>query len=101
MAVRELPFVNLMNALALVVVYARNDGPKFERAAVKWLGRFALEGKDMRLADVQLAAAAAFASLRGLRHEKAEKTLLLCTRRPRAYRDYLRPQHGKRAPCRS
>jgi hypothetical protein len=49
--------------------------PKFEAAAVRWLARFGLEGRDVRLADVQLAAAA-FASLRGVRHEKAEKTLL-------------------------
>jgi hypothetical protein len=75
MAARELGYVSLMHALSLVVLYARTDSPKFEPAAVRWLARYALEGRDVRLADVQLAAAA-FASLRGLRHEKAEKTLL-------------------------
>jgi hypothetical protein len=39
------------------------------------LSRYALEGRDVRLANVQLAAAA-LASLRGLRQEPAEKTLL-------------------------
>jgi hypothetical protein len=59
----ELGYMSLMHALSLVVLY------------VRWLARFALEGREVRLADVQLAAAA-FASLRGQRHEKAEKTLL-------------------------
>lgn len=42
---------------------------------MRWLARLALEGRDMGLADVQLAAAA-LGCLRGLRYEKAEKTLL-------------------------
>ncbi len=74
MAARELGFLSLPNALALVVCYARAGSPKFESAAVRWLGRLALEGRDIGLADVQLAAAA-LACLRGLRHERAEKTL--------------------------
>jgi hypothetical protein len=53
---------------------ARTDSPKFE-PAVRWLARLALEGSDVGLADVQLAAAA-LACPRGLRHERAEKTLL-------------------------
>jgi hypothetical protein len=75
MAARELPYMSLGNALALVVGYARSGSPKFEPAAVRWLARFALEGREVRLADVQLAAAA-LASLRGLRSEGAERTLL-------------------------
>lgn len=75
MAVRELPHVHLGNALALVVVYARADSPKFEPAAVRWLARLALEGRDIKLAELQLAAAA-LASLRGHRTDVAEKTLL-------------------------
>lgn len=74
-AARELGFLSLQNALALVVLYAQEDSPKFESAAVRWLARLAFEGKDMRLADLQLAAAA-LSSLRGLRRERAEKTLL-------------------------
>lgn len=67
--------MSLLNALSLVTLYARTGSSKFEPAAVRWLARLALEGKDMRLADVQLAAAV-LACLRGLRHEKTEKTLL-------------------------
>jgi hypothetical protein len=74
-AARELGFLSLQNALAHVVLYAQEDSPKFESAAVSWLARLALEGKDVRLSDVQLAAAA-LASLRGLRRERAEKALL-------------------------
>ncbi len=75
MAARELGHVNLMNALALVVVYARANSPTFEAAAVRWLARLALEGRDIRLADLQLAAAA-LVSLRGHRTDAAENTLL-------------------------
>ena len=75
MAARELGYMSLMNALSLVVCYARAGSPKFEAAAVRWLARLALEGQDVGLADVQLAAAA-LACLRTRRHEKAEKMLL-------------------------
>lgn len=75
MAARELGWLSLMDALSLVTCYARSGSPKFETAAVRWLARLALEGSDVGLADVQLAAAA-LACLRGRRHEKAEKTLL-------------------------
>jgi hypothetical protein len=42
---------------------------------VRWLARLAVEGREVRLSDLQLAAAA-LACLRGRRHEQAEKTLL-------------------------
>jgi hypothetical protein len=29
--------------------YPKDDSPKFEQAAVRWLARFALEGRDVRL----------------------------------------------------
>lgn len=74
-AARELGFLSLQNALALVVLYAEESSPKFESAAVRWLARLALEGKDMRLAELQLAAGA-LSGLRGLRRENAEKALL-------------------------
>jgi hypothetical protein len=53
-----------MNALALVVFYARANSPKFEPAAVRRLARFALRRPRVRLPEVQLAAAA-LAALRG------------------------------------
>jgi hypothetical protein len=38
--------MSLMNALALVVRYARADSPKFEPAVIRWLARLALEGRS-------------------------------------------------------
>jgi hypothetical protein len=74
-AARELGWLSLRYALDLVLVYARTGSPKFETAAVRWLSRYAAEGRDVRLTDLQLATAA-LASLRGLRRERAEKLLL-------------------------
>jgi hypothetical protein len=75
MALRELPFVSLMNALALVVLYARTGSPKFEPAAVRFLARLALEGRDVGLSQIQLAASA-LGCLRSTKTEAAEKALL-------------------------
>jgi hypothetical protein len=72
---RELGWLSLADSLTLVVLYANEGSPKFEQAAVRWLARLALEGRDVRLADLQLTAAAP-SSLRGLRRERAEKMLL-------------------------
>lgn len=74
-AARELGWLSLADALSLVVAYARAGSPKFEAAAVRWLARLALEGREVRLADAQLAAVA-LACLRGARSDGAEKTLL-------------------------
>ena len=62
-------------AVQLFVLYVQEDSPKCESAAVRWLARLALEGRDSRPADVQLAAGA-LASLRGPLREQTEKTLL-------------------------
>lgn len=74
-AARELGWLSLADALSLVVVYARAGSPKFEPAAVRWLARLALEGREIGLGDLQLAAAA-LPCLRGARSEHAERTLL-------------------------
>jgi hypothetical protein len=74
-AAAELGFLSLENALALVILYRQEGFPKFEAAAVRWLAQLALEGRDVRLVDMQLASAALF-SLLGLRRERAERTLL-------------------------
>jgi hypothetical protein len=39
-AARELPNLSLEDALTLVHLYAERESPKFERAAMKWLGRY-------------------------------------------------------------
>lgn len=73
-AARELGRLSLRDALWLVALYARKNDPKFEPAAVRWLGRYALEGRDVHLEDL-LIANAAMAQLRGTRSDKASKVL--------------------------
>lgn len=47
-----------ITALALVALYASEGSPRFDKAAVRWLARYALERDDVRLVDLQMAAAA-------------------------------------------
>jgi hypothetical protein len=74
MAARDMGWLSLIDAPSLVVAYARAGSPTFETAAVRWLARLALEGREVGLADVQLAPAA-LGCLHGQRHEKAQKML--------------------------
>jgi hypothetical protein len=53
-AAAELPQVELGDALRIVWLY-RDDDQLYERAAVRWVGRFALEAKRATLEDVQTA----------------------------------------------
>jgi hypothetical protein len=57
-AARELGYVSLRDALGLLALYAAEGSPKYDKAATRWLARLALETDDLRLQDVQLAAAA-------------------------------------------
>jgi hypothetical protein len=56
-AALELPQVQLGDALRIVYVM-RDDEALFERAAIRWLGRFCLEAPDPSLAEVEAAAGA-------------------------------------------
>jgi len=67
--------MSLIHALSLVALYARVGSPKFEPAAVRWLSRLATEGRDVKLAEIQLAAAA-LTCLRGHKHDRAKQMLL-------------------------
>jgi hypothetical protein len=44
-AAREMPSLSLADALQLVHLYAEKESPKYERAALRWLGRYLAEGK--------------------------------------------------------
>jgi hypothetical protein len=57
-AARELPTVALDDALRICLVLRGGDPRRYERAAVRWLGRFALEGRGVTIADLRLAAEA-------------------------------------------
>ena len=50
--------LNLADALALLVLMAKDDPRRYGRAAARWHGRFAVEAKGLKLADSQLALAA-------------------------------------------
>jgi hypothetical protein len=55
-AAAELPYIGLEDALRICVVASRSDFGIFERAAVRWLGRFCLERPDVSIDTVRVAA---------------------------------------------
>jgi hypothetical protein len=57
-AAAELPRVGLPDALEVCLVMRDHDGRGFERAAVRWLGRFALESRSVTIEALERAAAA-------------------------------------------
>lgn len=57
-AARELPRIALDDALRICLVLRGGDPARYERAAVRWLGRFALEARDVTIEDLRLAAEA-------------------------------------------
>jgi hypothetical protein len=57
-AALELPYVALDDALQICLVLRNGDPDRFERAAVRWLGRFALEARAVTIEDVREAAGA-------------------------------------------
>jgi hypothetical protein len=57
-AARELPQIALDDALRICLVLRSGDPIRYERAAVRWLGRFALEAKNVTMRDLRTAAEA-------------------------------------------
>jgi hypothetical protein len=57
-AARELPQIALDDALRICLVLRTGDPGRYERAAVRWLGRFALEAHGATIEDLRLAAEA-------------------------------------------
>ncbi len=57
-AARELPTIALDDALRICLVLRGGDPQRYERAAVRWLGRFALEARDVSIGDLRVAAEA-------------------------------------------
>jgi hypothetical protein len=77
------PFIGrltLDNALKLLFLYAEKEPIKFERAALRWLGRYVTEGKATSLLKAQLALAA-LSELRAGERESAAKLLVELVRR--------------------
>jgi hypothetical protein len=57
-AAADLPRIGLSDALRVCWAMREDDGGLYERACVRWLGRFCLEAQDVDLADVRTAAGA-------------------------------------------
>ncbi len=57
-AAAELPRVGLHDALRVCLLLRDGDPDRFERAAVRWTGRFALEAREVSLEAIELAIAA-------------------------------------------
>jgi hypothetical protein len=57
-AARQLPRVALNDALRICLVLREGDPDRYERAAVRWLGRFALEARDVTVNAIRGAAEA-------------------------------------------
>jgi hypothetical protein len=57
-AARQLPRVALNDALRICLVLRNGDPDRYERAAVRWLGRFALEARDVTVQAIRGAAEA-------------------------------------------
>jgi hypothetical protein len=55
-AALELPRIALEDALQICLVLRGGDPDRYERAAVRWLGRFALEARSVTIDDLRLAA---------------------------------------------
>lgn len=79
LAAREMPFVNLEDALALAGLYAAEGSGKYDKAATRLLARLALE-RPVQLSELVVAAAA----LADLPNDptRAEIVLRLVKRRP-------------------
>ncbi len=76
-AALELPRVALDDALQICLVLRGSDPQRYERAAVRWLGRFALEARGVTIADLR-SAAAALAVLPQQPPEAMERLQALC-----------------------
>jgi hypothetical protein len=79
-AARELPQVALDDALRICLVLRSGDPGRYERAAVRWLGRFALEARGATIEDLRLAADA-LDLLPARAHEAMERLQRLCLAR--------------------
>jgi hypothetical protein len=75
----ELGWVPMPDALGILLVIEAKNDERFERSAVKWAGRLALEVPDLALAEL----AGALESLHALPDEHAQRSLLMLADRAR------------------
>jgi hypothetical protein len=73
-AAADLPHVGLADALELLLILLESEPSRFERAALRWHGRYCQEVRDVDLIEAQ-AVLACLAGLRGSRPEPAAHAL--------------------------
>jgi hypothetical protein len=73
-AARQLGHLSLESALRLLVLYIEKEPAKYERAALRWLGRYVTQGRHVSLLKAHLALAA-LSKLRAGDRESATKLL--------------------------
>jgi hypothetical protein len=78
-AALELPRIGLDDALRICLVLRGGDAARYERAAVRWLGRFALEAPQATIGDLR-EAADALDALPDRAAEAMERLQALCLR---------------------
>jgi hypothetical protein len=76
-AALELPRIALEDALRICLVLRSGDPDRYERAAVRWLGRFALEARHVTIDDLRQGADA-LAALPQQAAEAMERLQRLC-----------------------
>jgi hypothetical protein len=79
-AAAELPRITLRDALRICRAVSERDGDAFERAAVRWIGRFCHEHRAIGLEEVA-AAAAAFREMPARPDDAAAELAALIARR--------------------
>ncbi|MBB4662988.1 hypothetical protein [Conexibacter arvalis] len=72
-----MPRISLQDALRICLLMRDHDG--YERAAIRWVGRFALEARTVAIEDLQ-AAAAALDALPDRPDAAMEQLLRVCAR---------------------
>ena len=82
---RELPQIALDDALRICLVLRDGDPDRYERAAVRWLGRFALEARGVTIDALRLGANALDA-LPDRATEAMEQLAALCAAHGIGYR---------------
>lgn len=88
----ELPYIPLPDALSILELIEAQDEAHFEPAAVRWVGRLALEAPGLTLSQLHLA----IEGLDGLPDEEAKATLRAFARRARAAAEVARPLFAPR-----
>ena len=78
-AARELPRIGLEDALRICLLIRGTDPDRYERAAVRWLGRFALEARNVTI-DALRQAADALDALPSRPADAMERLQRLCVR---------------------